>query len=46
MPTVEELDEISTRLEHALWKFLRCITQETRVSKSSARTATKLMKLK
>jgi hypothetical protein len=42
----EKLDEISARLEHTPQKSLRCLAQETRISKSSAQTATKLLKLK
>jgi hypothetical protein len=32
--TVEEVDEVSSRLEHSPWKSLRCLAQETIVSKS------------
>jgi len=44
--TEKKLDEIGARLEHTPWKSLRHLAQETGVSKSSARTATKLLKLK
>jgi hypothetical protein len=44
--TEEKLDEISARLENTPWKSLRCLAQETVVSKSSASTTTKLLKLK
>jgi hypothetical protein len=42
----EMLDEIRVSLGHYSQKFLRCLAQETRVSKWSARTAKKLLKLK
>jgi hypothetical protein len=41
----EELDEIGTRLEHTPHRSLRCLSQETSVSKSSAALATKVLKL-
>jgi transposase len=44
--TEEKLDEIGARLEHAPRKSLKHLAQETGVSKSSARTAIQLLKLK
>jgi hypothetical protein len=45
--TEEKLNEMGlARLEHTLWKFLRCLAQETRLSKSSAQTVTLLLQLK
>jgi hypothetical protein len=44
--TEEKLDEIGARLEHTPRKSLKRLAQETGVSKSSARTATQLLKLK
>jgi hypothetical protein len=44
--TEEKLDEIGARLEHSPQKSLRLIAQETGISKTSARTATILLKLK
>jgi transposase len=44
--TEEKLDEIGARLEHSPRKSLRLIAQETGISKTSARTATILLKLK
>jgi hypothetical protein len=38
------LDDIGARLEHTPWKLLKHLAQETGVSKSCARTATKLLK--
>jgi len=38
--------EIGVMLEHSPWIYLRCLAQETDVSKLSAWTATKLLKLK
>jgi transposase len=42
--TEEKLDDIGARLEHTTRKSLKCLAQETGVSKSSARTATQLLK--
>jgi hypothetical protein len=39
----EKLDDKVARLEHAPTKSLKRLAQETRVSKSSARTATQLL---
>jgi hypothetical protein len=39
-------DDIGTRLEHTPSKSLKCLVQETGVSKSSARRATQLLKLR
>ena len=44
--TEETLDEIGDRLEHTLQKFLKRLLQETGVSVSSVRRATKLLKLR
>jgi hypothetical protein len=44
--TEEKLDEIGARLEHKPRKSLKCPAQGTKVSKSSARTATQLLKLR
>jgi hypothetical protein len=44
--TEEKLDDIWARLEHAPRKSLKCLAQETGVSKSSARMATQLLKLR
>jgi hypothetical protein len=44
--TEEKLDEIGARLEHTPHKSLRCLAQEMGISKSSAATATKLLKLR
>lgn len=44
--TEEKLDEVGARLEHSPQKSLRLIAQETGISKTSARTATILLKLK
>jgi transposase len=41
--TEEKLDEIGARLEETPWKTLRRLAQETGISESSARTATKLL---
>jgi hypothetical protein len=43
--TEEKLHDIGTRLEHTPRESLKRLAQETRVSKSSARTATQLLKL-
>jgi transposase len=45
MLTKEKLDDIGARFEHTPRKSLKRLTQETGVSKSSARTATQLLKL-
>jgi hypothetical protein len=42
--TEEKLDDIGARLEHAPRKSLKRLAQETGMSKSSARTAKKLLK--
>jgi len=42
----EKLHEIRARFEHAPWKSLRCLAKETGISKLSAQTATKFLKLK
>lgn len=44
--TEEKLDEIREKLEHTPQKSLRRLGQESGISASSARTATKLLKLK
>jgi hypothetical protein len=44
--TKEKLDEIGARLEHTPQKSLRCLAQETGISKSSAAKVTKLIKLR
>jgi hypothetical protein len=44
--TEEKLDDIGPGLEHTSRKSLKRLTQETGVSKSSARTATQLLKLR
>lgn len=44
--TEEKLDQIGERLEHTPQKSLNRLAQETGISKSSARTAAKLLKLK
>jgi transposase len=44
--TGEKLDDIGARLEHTPSKSLKRLAQETRVSKSSARRATLLLKLR
>ncbi|PSN40405.1 hypothetical protein C0J52_19265 [Blattella germanica] len=44
--TEEKLDEICEKLEHTPQKSLRCLGQESGISASSARKATKLLKLK
>ena len=40
--TEEKLDEICARLEKTRYKSLRCLAEETGISKSSARNAIKL----
>jgi hypothetical protein len=42
--TEEKLDDTGARLEHTPRKLLKRLAQETGVSKSSARTATQLLK--
>jgi hypothetical protein len=42
--TEEKLDDIVAKLKHTPRKSLKCLAQETGVSKSSARTATQLLK--
>jgi hypothetical protein len=42
--TVEKLDDIRARFENTSRKSLKCLAQETGVSKSSARTTTQLRK--
>jgi transposase len=42
--TEEKLDDMGARLEHTPKKSLKRLAQETGVSKSSARTATQLLK--
>jgi hypothetical protein len=42
--TKEKFDDIGARLEHTPRKSLKRLAQETGVSKSSARTATQLLK--
>jgi hypothetical protein len=42
--TEEKLDDIGDRLEHTPRKSLKCLAQETGMSKSSARMATQLLK--
>jgi hypothetical protein len=44
--TEEKLDDIGARLENTPRKSLKHLAPETRVSKSSARTATQLLKLR
>jgi transposase len=44
--TEEKLDDIGARLEHTPTKSLKRLAQETGVSKSSARTARKLLKIR
>jgi gamma-glutamylcysteine synthetase len=44
--TEEKLDDIGARLEHTPRKSLKRLAQETGVSKFSARSATKLLKLR
>jgi hypothetical protein len=44
--TEEKLDDREARLEHAPSKSLKCLAQETGGSKSSARMATQLLKLR
>jgi hypothetical protein len=42
----EKLDDIGARLKHTPRKLLKCLAQETGVSKSSARRATQLLKFR
>jgi hypothetical protein len=44
--TTEKLDEIGARLKHTPQKSLRCLAQKTGLTKASAATAIKLLKLK
>jgi transposase len=44
--TKEKLDDIGARIEHIPRKSQKCLNQETGVSKSSARTATQLLKFR
>jgi transposase len=44
--TEEKLDDIGARLEHTPTKSLKHLAQETGVSKSSARTAIQLLKVR
>jgi hypothetical protein len=44
--TEEKLDDIGARLEHSPRKPLKCLAQETGMSKSTSRTATQLLKLR
>jgi hypothetical protein len=44
--TEENLDDIGARLEHTPRKSLKHLAEETGVSKSSGKTATKLLKLR
>jgi transposase len=44
--TEKKLDDIGTRLQHMPRKSLKRLAQETAVSKSSARAATQLLKLR
>jgi hypothetical protein len=44
--TEEKLDDIGARLEHTLRKSLKCLDQETGVSKYSTRMAAELLKLR
>jgi hypothetical protein len=46
VPTEEKLDDTGVRLEHTPRKLLKHLAQETGVSKSSARTAAQLLKLR
>jgi hypothetical protein len=39
-------DDIGARIEHTPTKSLKCLAQETGASKSSARTATQLLKFR
>ena len=43
--TEETLDDTGERLEHTLQKSLKCISQETGVSVSTAQRGTKLLEL-
>ncbi|PSN34968.1 hypothetical protein C0J52_24961 [Blattella germanica] len=44
--TEEKLDDIAERLEHSPKKSLKRLAQETGISESSARNATRLLKMK
>jgi hypothetical protein len=44
--TEEKLDDTGARVEHTPRKSLKRLAQETRVSKSSARSSTRLLKLR
>jgi hypothetical protein len=44
--TKEKLDDIGARLKHTSRELLKRLAEEPRVSKSSARTATQLLKLR
>jgi response regulator of citrate/malate metabolism len=44
--TEEKLNNIGTRLEHTPRKSLKCLAQETGVSRSTARKATQLLNLR
>jgi hypothetical protein len=46
VPTEEKLNDIGTKLEHTPGKLLKRPAQETGVSKSSAKEATQLLKLR
>jgi hypothetical protein len=46
MLTEDKLDDIGARLEHTPRKSLKRLAQETGASKSSARRATQLLKLR
>jgi hypothetical protein len=42
----EKLEDVGARIEHTPTKSLKCLAQETEMSKSSARKAIQLMKLR
>jgi hypothetical protein len=44
--TEEKLDDIGARLEYTPTKSLKCLVQETGVTKSNAGMATQLLKLR
>jgi hypothetical protein len=46
MLTEEKLYDIKVRLEHTPRKSVKCLAQDTGVSKSGARTATQLLKIR
>jgi hypothetical protein len=46
MLTEEKLDDVRATPEHIARKSLKCLAQETGVSKSNARIATELLKLR